>query len=180
MNRIFSTLTLVACFALFAQASIANAQSGSNAASKQGSAAKQGSVAKQGSASKAGSATKSNVSRAFANGNNVPSTGLALEGYCPVCYIEANKAAKGDSKFSYDYKGVTYWFVSAAVRDTFKANPDKYVPAYGGWCATGVALGQRFPVDPTNFKVVDGRILLFLKNEKIDGVGHWNLSLIHI
>ena len=69
---------------------------------------------------------------------------------------------------------MTYWFVSAAVRDTFKANPDKYVPAYGGWCATGVALGQRFPVDPTNFKVVDGRILLFLKNEKIDGVGHWN------
>ena len=169
MTRLFSTLSLIVCFALFAQASIANAQSNAKSKSTSGSVAKQGSAAKT-----AGSATKAKVSRAFANGNNVPSTGLALEGYCPVCYIEANKAAKGDSKFSYDYKGVTYWFVSAAVRDTFKANPDKYVPAYGGWCATGVALGQRFPVDPTNFKVVDGRILLFLKNEKIDGVGHWN------
>jgi len=70
--------------------------------------------------------------------------------------------------------GVTYWFVSAPVRDTFVANPEKYVPAYGGWCALGVAMNQRFPVDPTNFKVVDGRIMLFLKNKSVDGVGIWN------
>ena len=114
------------------------------------------------------------MSRAFANGNNVPSSGLALEGYCPVCYIAANKAAKGSAEFSHDYKGVTYWFVSAEVRDTFIADPEKYVPAYGGWCAVGVALGQRFPVDPTNFKVIDGRIMLFLKNKSVDAVSIWD------
>ena len=155
MKRLFSTLTLLVCFALFAQASVATAQSHEKAAGS-------------------GSAAKEQMSRAFANGNNVPSSGLALEGYCPVCYIAANKAAKGSPEFSYDYKGVTYWFVSAPVRDTFAADPEKYVPAYGGWCAVGVALGQRFPVDPTNFKVVNGRIMLFLKNKDIDGVGIWN------
>ena len=116
------------------------------------------------------------MSRAFTNGFNVPSTGVALEGYCPVCYIVANKAAKGDPQFSHDYNGITYWFVSDDVRQMFVANPEKYVPAYGGWCALGVAMGQRFPVDATNFKVVDGRIMLFLKNESVDGVSIWNES----
>ena len=116
------------------------------------------------------------MSRAFTNGFNVPSTGVALEGYCPVCYIAANKAAKGDPQFSHDYNGITYWFVSDDVRQMFVANPEKYVPAYGGWCALGVAMGQRFPVDATNFKVVDGRIMLFLKNESVDGVSIWNES----
>ena len=155
MKKLLSTLALLTCFALFAQASDANAQSKEKAA---------------------GSGTTSMVkmSRAFTNGNNVPSTGLALEGYCPVCYIAANKAAKGDPQYSHDHNGVTYWFVSAAVRDTFVANPEKYVPAYGGWCALGVAMNQRFPVDPTNFKVVDGRIMLFLKNKSVDGVEIWN------
>ena len=155
MKQVSSIITLVVCFAFLALASQANAQSKSKSASS-------------------GSAKKEQMSRAFANGNNVPSSGVAMEGYCPVCYIAANKAAKGSSQFSHDYKGVTYWFVSADVRDTFIANPDKYVPAYGGWCATGVALGQRFPVDPTNFKVVNGRIMLFLKNKDIDGVALWN------
>ena len=117
---------------------------------------------------------KENISRAFTNGYNVPSTGVAIEGYCPVCYIAANKAAKGNPQFSYEYKGITYWFVSDSVRKMFIANPKKYIPAYGGWCAYGVATGQRLPVDPTNFKVVNGRIMLFLKNAKADGVGVWN------
>jgi len=117
---------------------------------------------------------KETVSKAFTNGFNVPSTGVALEGYCPVCYIAANKAAKGDPQFSAEHNGITYWFVSAPVRDTFKATPEKFVPAYGGWCALGAAMGQRFPVDPTNFKVVDGRIMLFLKNAKVDGAEIWN------
>jgi len=154
MKNLQTKLALIVCFALIAQVSVANAQSKDKAGS--------------------GSTTMEKMSRAFTNGNNVPSTGLALEGYCPVCYIAANKAAKGDPQFSHDYKGVTYWFVSAPVRDTFIADPEKYVPAYGGWCALGAAMGQRFPVDPTNFKVVNGRIMLFLKNKSVDGVSIWN------
>ena len=166
MKNFFSTLSLIACTVLIFQTSVVNAQS--QAKKQTGSATKK--VA--GSATKAKQMTQ--MSRAFTNGFNVPSTGVALEGYCPVCYIAANKAAKGKAEFSHDYNGVTYWFVSDDVRKMFIANPDKYVPAYGGWCALGVAMGQRFPVDPTNFKVVNGRIMLFLKNKKVDGVSIWN------
>lgn len=155
MTRTVKSLALVIFAALIVQASFANAQSGDKPM-------------------KAGSATKEAMSKAFTHGYNVPSSGVALEGYCPVCYIAANKAAKGNPEFSAEHHGITYWFVSDEVRNMFVANPEKFVPAYGGWCATGVALGQRFPVDPTNFKVVDGRIMLFLKNEKVDAAAIWN------
>jgi YHS domain-containing protein len=155
----------IVCIAMLTQASNVNAQSGArtmNGSAKKGSATKQATMA------------KGTTSRAFTNGFNVPSTGLALEGYCPVCYLAANKAVKGTADFAHDYQGVTYWFVNDSARQAFIANPKKYLPAYGGWCGLGVAMGQRFPVDPTNFKIVDGRIMLFLKNSKVDGVGIWN------
>jgi len=157
--NLLRTITLLACFAFVMQTSIVNAQSQSKPT---------------GSATKKQMSQKENISRAFTNGYNVPSTGVALEGYCPVCYIEANKAAKGNPEFSYDHEGITYWFVSDPVRKAFIANPEKYLPAYGGWCAFGVATGQRFPVDPTNFKVVNGRIMVFLKNAKADGAELWS------
>lgn len=114
------------------------------------------------------------MSRAFTNGFNVPSTGLALEGYCPVCYLSANKAVKGSPDFPHEYNGVTYLFVNDDARQAFIKTPEKFLPAYGGWCAVGVSMGQRFPVDPTNFKIVNGRIMLFLKNANVDGVEIWN------
>ncbi len=113
-------------------------------------------------------------SRAYLHGYNLPSTGLALEGYCPVAYIEANKAIKGSADYPSTYKGVTYHFVSADAKQLFDRNPEKYLPAYGGWCAIGIANGKNFPVDPTNFKVVKGRTLLFLKNKDVDALKLWN------
>ena len=157
-----------------------NAQSGqktmkpTQATQQHGSGMKAETGMKAGSGMKQGSGMKDSMSRAFTNGFNVPSTGVALEGYCPVCYVKANMANKGKPEFSADHNGITYWFVSDDVRNVFLADPEKYLPAYGGWCATGVAMGQRFPVDPTNFKVVDGQLMLFLKNQKIDGETIWN------
>jgi len=81
---------------------------------------------------------------------------VALDGYCPVCYIAAGKAAKGDSKFSSEYEGKTYHFVSEEVKATFDASPKKWLPAYDGFCAYGVAKGKKFAGDPKVFTVVDG------------------------
>ena len=92
-------------------------------------------------------AAKETMSRAFTNGYNVPSSGVAIEGYCPVCYIAANKAAKGKPEFSADYEGVTYWFVSAPVRDMFIANPKKYLPAYGGCFVSGDVANRAISFD---------------------------------
>ena len=110
---------------------------------------------------------KTHESRAYLNSYNLPSSGVALEGYCPVAYFLADKAIKGSLEYASEYNGVTYYFVSADAKKLFDADPDKYVPAYGGWCAFGMAVQDKFPVDPTNFKIVDGRLLVFHAGQRL-------------
>jgi YHS domain-containing protein len=114
------------------------------------------------------------ASRAYLHSYNIPSTGLALEGYCPVAYFAVNKPVRGVPEFASTHNGVTYHFVNADAKKAFDAEPEKYVPAYGGWCAFGMAVSDKFPVDPTNFKIVDGRLMLFLKNKNVDALKLWN------
>lgn len=113
-------------------------------------------------------------SKAFLHGYNLPSTGVALEGYCPVAYFAVNKPIMGKPEFASTHEGVTYHFVSADAKEAFEKSPEKFLPAYGGWCALGMAEQQRFPVDPRNFKIVDGRLMLFLANQDIDALKLWN------
>ncbi|MEM8945150.1 MAG: YHS domain-containing (seleno)protein [Planctomycetota bacterium] len=113
-------------------------------------------------------------SRAYLHGYNVPSSGIALEGYCPVAYFAVNKAIRGKQEFAVTHNDVTYYFVNADAMKLFQADPVKYLPAYGGWCATGMAMQHTVPVDPTNFKIVNGRLLLFLANKNIDTKQIWN------
>jgi YHS domain-containing protein len=91
---------------------------------------------------------------------NVDANGLALKGYDPVAYFNASAPARGQSQFSARHQGATYWFVSAANRDAFAANPGRYAPAFGGFCAMGVALEKKLDVDPQAWRVVDGRLYL--------------------
>ncbi len=115
-----------------------------------------------------------NESRAYLHSYNLPSSGVALEGYCPVAYFAVDKAVRGQPEYATTYNGVTYWFVSADAKKAFDANPAKYLPAYGGWCAFGMSVEDKFPVDPTNFKIVDGRLMVFLKNKNVDARALWN------
>jgi len=68
----------------------------------------------------------------------------------------------------------TYYFVSADAKKLFDANPEKYLSAYGGWCAFGMSVKDKFSVDPTNFKIVDGKLMVFLKNKNVDALALWN------
>jgi YHS domain-containing protein len=113
-------------------------------------------------------------SRAYLHGYNLPSSGVALEGYCPVAYFAAGKAIQGKPEYASTYDEVTYYFVSADAKQAFDKSPGKFLPAYGGWCAFGMAVNDKFPVDPTNFKIVDGKLLLFLKNKDVDALTLWN------
>ena len=113
-------------------------------------------------------------SRAYLNSYNLPSSGIALEGYCPVAYFAVNRPVKGNPEYASTYDGVTYHFVNGDAKLAFDATPQKYVPAYGGWCAFGMAVQDKFPVDPKNFKIVDGRLMLFLKNRNVDALKLWN------
>ncbi len=114
------------------------------------------------------------ASRAYLHSYNLPASGIALEGYCPVAYFAAGKAVKGKPEYASQHNGVTYHLVSADARDAFEKDPEKYLPAYGGWCAFGMAVSDKFPIDPTNFKIVDGRLMLFLRNPGVDALTLWN------
>lgn len=91
--------------------------------------------------------------------------GLALEGYDPVTYWPEGgtdaKPEKGSKKITYEFKGVTYRFMTQENLDRFKADPDKYEPAFGGWCAYAMAKGEYTEPDPKRFTVHNGRVYLF-------------------
>ncbi len=87
---------------------------------------------------------------------------LALRGYDPVAYFTHGKAIPGSFRHASLHDGAVYQFASPENKKAFEANPAKYVPAYGGYCAYGVSVGKKFDGDPRVWKVVDGRLYLNL------------------
>jgi YHS domain-containing protein len=91
---------------------------------------------------------------------NVDAGGVAIRGYDPVAYFTLGKPAVGDKQYSATFGGARYLFTSAANRDKFLADPARYSPVFGGFCAMGVALGKKLDGDPTLWRVVDGKLYL--------------------
>jgi len=87
-------------------------------------------------------------------------SGLAIEGYDPVAYFTANKPMKGNPKFTFEYEGATYRFASAEHQALFEANPQKYAPAYGGYCGYAASIDRLSPVSPEWFQIEDGKLIL--------------------
>jgi YHS domain-containing protein len=106
-------------------------------------------------------ASAENLTKTNAAAYNLDSSKVAIQGYDPVAYFTQGAAVKGSAANSTTHEGVTYHVSSAANRDAFAASPVKYLPAYGGWCATAMAKEQKVAIDPKNFKVTDGRLFLF-------------------
>lgn len=98
---------------------------------------------------------------------------IAIGGYSPVSYFENGKAEIGSPDHAVTHDGKVYHLTSDEQAKRFRANPDKYLPEHDGSCAYGASVGETFPVDPTNFKIVDGRLLLFLKNDEVDARELW-------
>jgi len=86
--------------------------------------------------------------------------GVAIEGTDPVAYFTQNTPLQGLREFSHDWKGATWRFASAANRDAFKADPERYAPQYGGYCAWAVSQGYTATIDPEAWKIVDGKLYL--------------------
>ena len=91
---------------------------------------------------------------------NVDKKGLLLRGYDPVAYFTTGAPVKGDPQWTASHQGATLYFASAANRDAFVQAPEKYLPAYGGFCAYGVASGYKVDGDPAVWKIVDGKLYL--------------------
>ena len=91
---------------------------------------------------------------------NVDANGIALKGFDPVSYFLSGGPVQGKKELFAKYEGATYQFASSQNRDTFTASPAKYAPAYGGFCAMGVALEKKLDVDPQLWRIVDGKLYL--------------------
>lgn len=101
--------------------------------------------------------------------------GVAMREFDPVSYFKGSRPLKGISKFNADYKGITYYFANAENVEEFKKSPEKYEPAYGGWCAYTVALnGERVKVNPVTYKIVDGKLHLFYNYNSDNRLTKWN------
>ena len=94
-----------------------------------------------------------------------PAPGLAVHGYDPVAYFTESKPVQGVANFAIVHSGATYRFASQAHLDTFKADPSKYEPAYGGFCAYGVSVDAKFDGDPRFWKIVGGKLYLNLDHD---------------
>jgi YHS domain-containing protein len=97
-------------------------------------------------------------------------SGSAIEGYDPVAYFEEGQPVEGDSEHSFEWMGATWYFASAANRDRFAADPEKYAPQYGGYCAWAVANGYTAKIDPQAWAVVDDKLYL---NYSLDVQKQW-------
>lgn len=84
----------------------------------------------------------------------------AVSGYDTVAYFTQSKAVKGSKKFKYKYQGENWYFSSKAHLDLFTANPEKYAPQYGGYCAYAVAKNTTASADPKQWTIEDGKLYL--------------------
>lgn len=106
---------------------------------------------------------------------NTDKKGLAIQGYDPVSYISEQKSREGKPEFSYNYKGVVYHFSSEANKKSFIGNPEKYEPAYGGWCAYAMgARNEKVKIDPETFKIINGKTYLFYNFYFNNTLSDWN------
>ena len=85
---------------------------------------------------------------------------MAIQGYDPVAFFTDSKPVKGDQKFLVKHDGAIYFFASKEHKDLFKANPAKYTPEFGGYCAYGVSRNKLVEIDVDAFQIVDGKLLL--------------------
>ncbi|WP_239524950.1 YHS domain-containing (seleno)protein [Leptobacterium flavescens] len=105
-----------------------------------------------------------------AQSQNLDDTKIALQGYSPVSYLDMGLAQRGLKEFKSEYQGAKYYFTSKDQKKKFDANPTKYVPQYGGYCAFGVSVGGKFRVDPNKFVVHNNKLYLFLNDVEVDAL----------
>lgn len=91
---------------------------------------------------------------------NTDDNGVALAGHDPVAFFTVGAPVQGKTSITAEHEGATYQFAKPTNRELFLADPDKYLPAYGGYCGFGAAKGKLFPVEIDTWQITDGRLIL--------------------
>ncbi len=92
--------------------------------------------------------------------NTIGSPGVAIKGYDPVAYFVDGAPRKGKAEFTVEHEGVRWRFASAENKAKFEADPAKYKPVYGGYCAYGVAQGYLVKIEPDAWTIREGKLYL--------------------
>jgi YHS domain-containing protein len=85
---------------------------------------------------------------------------VAISGYDPVAYFTLGRPTQGTAAFKATYQGAEFRFANAANRASFLANPARYAPQFGGYCAWAVSQGYTAGIDPNAWAIVDGKLYL--------------------
>lgn len=85
---------------------------------------------------------------------------LVASGYDVVAYFTKNNAIKGDEKIMLVYDGAEFHFSSEQHKKMFLANPKKYIPQYGGYCAYAVGNNYTASSDPEAWTIHNGKLYL--------------------
>jgi hypothetical protein len=92
----------------------------------------------------------------------IDDAGRAIRGYDAVAYFADGQPQPGSAAFSHDWKDAVWLFASAAHRDAFKADPERYAPQFGGYCAYAITKGHVLEARPEVWSIVDDKLYLNL------------------
>ena len=92
--------------------------------------------------------------------------GKAIRGYDPVAFFTLNRPEKGYDSLQYHWKNAVWLFSSRGNLEKFTADPEKFCPQYGGYCAYGTADGHKAPTETDTWTIVNGK-LYFNYNQKV-------------
>ena len=91
---------------------------------------------------------------------NVGPDGVAIKWYDTVAYFTENRPMKGSPEFVYSWREAKWYFAKAEHRDLFAADPVRYAPQFGGFCANGMSVGMVVAADPEAWTIVDGKLYI--------------------
>ena len=91
--------------------------------------------------------------------------GLALRGFDPVAFFIQKQPVMGSPQFTAVHEGATYEFANADDKAAFEADPAKYLPQYGGFCAAATSHGRKVDADPRQFTINHGKLYVNYNHE---------------
>ena len=101
---------------------------------------------------------------------------VAIQGYDTVAYFTDGKAIKGSDTYEYVWDDAKWHFASAAHRDLFIADPERYMPRFGGYCAGAMMNGILVPANPKSWAIVDGKLYMIAGDAK--DLDEWTVNAV--
>jgi len=99
---------------------------------------------------------------------------IVIGGYDVTSYFERTPK-QGVIEYALTYEGAQFYFVTQENKKKFEANPQKYIPQYGGYCAYAIgAKGEKVKIDPETYEIRDGKLYLFYNAWGTNTLDLWN------